>query len=90
MHWVYIIKSDKNDELYIGSTNNLVKRLEDHNSGKSKATLRYKPWFYVYIEGYFFKEDALSREKNLKYFGKAYSQLKRRIKNSLSAKKVRG
>ena len=30
-----------------------------------------------------YKEDALLREKNLKYFGKVYAQLKRRIKNSL-------
>ena len=45
----------------------------------------------VYVEGYFLKEDALYREKNLKHFGKVYAQLKRRIKNSLdSAEKVRG
>ena len=91
MYWVYIIKSRKNGELYIGSTLNLVRRLEEHNSGKSKATSRYKPWFYVYIEGYFAKDDALYREHNLKHFGKVYAQLKRRIKNSLdSAEKVRG
>ena len=91
MYWVYIIKSRKNGELYIGSTLNLVRRLEEHNSGKSKATSRYKPWFYVYIEGYFSKDDALYREHNLKHFGKVYAQLKRRIKNSLdSAEKVRG
>ena len=90
MYWVYIIKSEKNGELYVGSTHNLIKRLENHNSGGSKATLRYLPWFYVYIEGYFSKEDAFAREKNIKYYGKVYAQLKRRIKNSLSAKKVRG
>ena len=91
MYWVYIIMSKNNQSLYIGSTPNLVKRLDDHNAGRSKATSRYKPWFYVYIEGYFSKEDAFHREKTLKQFGKVYSQLKRRIKNSLrSAKKVRG
>jgi putative endonuclease len=88
---MYIIKSKVTPELYIGTTSNLVRRLEEHNAGKSKATKRYMPWFFVYIEGYFLKEDALNREHNLKYFGKVYAQLKRRIKNSLqSAEKVRG
>lgn len=83
MHWLYIIKSRKNGELYIGSTSNLVRRLEEHNSGKSPTTSRYKPWFYVYVEGYFSEGDARYREHNLKHFGKVYAQLKRRIKNSL-------
>lgn len=83
MYWVYIIKSEKNDSLYIGSTSDLEKRIKEHNDGKSVATKRYSPWILVYSEGYFFKEDALYREKSLKYFGKVYAQLKRRIKNSL-------
>jgi len=91
MHWVYIIKSKKNGELYIGNTGNLIQRLKEHNLGRSRATARYRPWFYVYIEGYFSEDDAVNREHNLKYFGKVYAQLKRRIKNSLQgAEKVRG
>ena len=83
MYFVYILKSEKNGEFYIGSTNNIKKRLEEHNSGREKATKRYKPWKIAYLEGYFSENDARSREHNLKYFGKVYSQLKRRIKNSL-------
>ncbi|MCL5004785.1 MAG: GIY-YIG nuclease family protein [Patescibacteria group bacterium] len=83
MHYLYILKSKVNGELYIGNTGNIKKRLEEHNSGKQKATKRYKPWKIVYLEGYFSENDAKIREHNLKYFGKAYSQLKRRIKNSL-------
>lgn len=85
VYWVYIIKSKKNDSLYIGSTSNLVRRLSEHNTGKSPSTARYMPWKFVYVEGYFLKEDALYREHNLKHFGKVYAQLKRKIKNSLSA-----
>ncbi|MFA4833931.1 MAG: GIY-YIG nuclease family protein [Patescibacteria group bacterium] len=85
MYWVYIIKSKKNSSLYIGSTSNLKKRLEEHNESKSFSTKRYIPWVPVYIEGYFSKEEALLREKNLKYFGKVYSQLKRRIRKSLQS-----
>jgi len=85
MYWVYIIKSKKIGSLYIGSTSNLKERPEEHNEGKSFSTKRYIPWVPVYIEGYFLKEEALLREKNLKYFGKVYSQLKRRIRKSLQS-----
>ncbi len=71
MYWVYIIKSEKNSSLYFGSTSNLEKRIKEHNEGKSMSTKRNKPWFLVYTEGYFLREDALTREKNIKYFGKA-------------------
>lgn len=83
MYWVYILKSKKNNSLYIGYTPNLQKRIKDHNEGKSFSTKKHLPWVLVYTEGYFFKEDAKNREFNLKYFGKAYGQLKRRLKNSL-------
>jgi len=83
MYWVYIIKSKKNNSLYIGSTPDLEKRIKEHNDGKSLFTKKYKPWILVYTEGYFLKEDALYREKSLKYFGKVYAQLKRKIRNSL-------
>ena len=83
MYWVYILKSKKNNSLYIGSTSNLERRLKEHNEGKSLSTKKYMPWILVYTEGYFLEEDALHREHNLKYFGKVYAQLKRRIKNSI-------
>ena len=83
MYWTYIIKSKQNSSLYVGSTSNLERRIKEHNEGKSRSTKKYIPWTLVYTEGYFSKEDALHREKNLKYFGKVYAQLKRRIKNSL-------
>ena len=85
MHFIYIIKSKKNDSLYIGYTIDLIKRLEEHNNGKSISTKRYVPWVYIYTEGYFSEKDAKTREHNLKYFGRAYGQLKGRIKNSLRA-----
>lgn len=83
MHWIYIIKSTKHDVLYIGYTDNLVKRLDEHNRGLSRHTRKYLPWRFVYVEGYASKSDAIERERILKQFGKVYSQLKRRIKRSL-------
>lgn len=83
MYWVYIIKSKSYNQLYIGYTTDLTKRLKEHNSGKSSATKKYLPWKPVYLEVYANEDDAKDRETKLKQFGKVYSQLKRRIKRSL-------
>ncbi|TSC75971.1 MAG: excinuclease abc c subunit domain protein [Parcubacteria group bacterium Gr01-1014_30] len=83
MYWVYIIKSELHSKLYIGRTNDLSKRLKDHNSGRSPSTKKYIPWKPVYIEGYAVEQDAKDREEKMKYFGKVYSQLKIRIRRSL-------
>ena len=84
MHYMYIIKSATR-ELYIGRTNNLVKRLKQHNAGDSPSTKRYLPWKVVYLEGYANLDDARDREEKIKQFGKVYSQLKRRVKRSLQS-----
>ncbi len=39
MFFVYVIQSGKNGNLYKGQTENLEKRLQAHNSGKTKSTL---------------------------------------------------
>jgi predicted GIY-YIG superfamily endonuclease len=90
MHYVYIIKNEKSKNLYIGYAINPVRRLKEHNSGLSTHTKKYLPWRFVYLEGYAEENDARNREKILKQFGKVYSQLKRRIRHSLDAQKVRG
>lgn len=71
MYYIYVLKSVLNSSLYIGITNNLERRLKEHNDGDSLYTKKYRPWVCIYIEGYFSEEDAKTREKNLKYFGKA-------------------
>lgn len=83
VHWVYIIQSKKTKALYIGETDDLNRRLAQHNGNKSFSTKDKGPWILVYAEVYKSKEDAQMREKRLKYFGMALSQLKRRIKKSL-------
>ena len=50
MHFVYILKSEKNGRLYIGCTNDLRKRLRKHNSGLVRSTKPYLPWEIVYYE----------------------------------------
>jgi len=81
--WVYILRSKKDGNLYIGSTNNLRKRFAEHNSGKVFSTKSRIPFELIYYEAYKAEEDARRREKNLKLRSKAFTQLKKRIKNSL-------
>jgi len=79
MHYTYLLKSKKNNQLYIGSTNDLRKRIEDHNKGKVFSTVRYLPWKILYYEAYSSEKLARIREKRLKYNGNALRELRRRI-----------
>ena len=45
MQYVYILRSKKQKrQTYIGTTDNLERRLEEHNAGKQPHTKRYAPW----------------------------------------------
>ena len=85
MFYVYILRSEKDDNLYTGYTNDLKRRLVEHNSGKNTSTKFRKPFTLIYYEAYKSKEDATHREKMLKEYGKSLGGLKRRIGKSLKS-----
>ena len=85
MFFVYILKSKKDKNLYIGYTSDLRKRFKEHNLGLVKSTKSKMPWYLVYYEAYASRQDAIKREENLKLRAKALRQLKNRIKISLEA-----
>ena len=85
MHYVYVLKSLKDFKLYIGYTNDIVMRLKKHNDGKVQSTKNRRPLAIVYCEVYRTEAEAREREKQLKHYGKAYAQLKRRIKKSIDS-----
>lgn len=65
-YYTYILISELNGKFYIGQTQDLDKRLLNHNAGYSKYTKKFIPWkIYVYkqVES---RSDALKLEKNLK------------------------
>ena len=67
MYYVYILQSLKTGKLYIGHTDNLARRLEEHNSGwGSKYTRLNGPWKLVYSESYPDRSSAAKRERYLK------------------------
>ena len=83
MFYTYILRSCKNGRLYTGSTNDLRKRFNQHNSGKSFSTKNYKPYILIYYEACIDEHDARVREKYLKSgMGKRY--IKNRLKRFLS------
>ncbi|OGM12078.1 hypothetical protein A2Z22_03215 [Candidatus Woesebacteria bacterium RBG_16_34_12] len=68
MYYVYILRTSSNT-LYIGQTNNLEKRLNEHRnkSGKSAKYIRYFSSFnFVYSEKYSTRKEAMRRENQLK------------------------
>lgn len=63
---VYILYSPKLDRYYIGYTNNLDRRITEHNRKKGKFTDNGIPWEIKYTEKYLEKKDATEREKYIK------------------------
>ncbi|NND52975.1 MAG: GIY-YIG nuclease family protein [Flavobacteriaceae bacterium] len=66
MHYVYAIWSESHDKIYVGFSENPDKRLEYHNTGRSKYTKSFKPWKRFYLEQVESKTEALKKEKYLK------------------------
>ncbi len=62
---------------YIGSTNNLNRRLREHNRGQTKSTRRTGIWTLVYQKEYLESNEAKKRERQIKAFkgGEAFKRL---------------
>ncbi len=67
-YYVYIMTNVGNSTLYIGVTNNLERRVQEHKCGSNLEafTTRYGVNKLVYVELYMQIEDAIQREKQLK------------------------
>ncbi|MEX0940746.1 MAG: GIY-YIG nuclease family protein [Candidatus Babeliales bacterium] len=74
MYYVYIIQSISHaDQIYIGHTQDLKKRLSNHNNGTTTHTEKYKPWQLVMYLAFSNKEKAIEFEKYLKsHSGRAF------------------
>jgi putative endonuclease len=87
MYFVYILHSEKDNKLYTGFTNDIKRRLEEHNGGKVASTKNRRPLKLIYYEAYLEKTDAENREIFLKSgSGKRYLKKQLKIffeKNSL-------
>lgn len=78
LFYTYVLKSKKDDKLYIGYTDNLNKRIRKHNDGKVESTKNRRPFTLLYFEACLDKDRAIKREKYFKTgFGRRF--LKSRI-----------
>ena len=73
--YVYIIQSQKDDSLYVGHTNNLEKRLSQHNNPDGKSyTAKRGPWKLKHKEVFSTRSEAMQREKFLKSHAGAHEK----------------
>jgi len=80
MHYIYILLSEKDKQLYIGYTDNLKNRFEKHQNGFVRATKFRRPLELIHYEAYLKMSDAKRREKFLKG-GKGRGELKIQLKD---------
>lgn len=66
MFYVYFLVSKKNNDLYIGSTEDVANRLNRHNCGKVKSTKAYRPWELLGYEECSSRSEAVIKEKFFK------------------------
>jgi putative endonuclease len=83
MYYTYVLKSIKDNLLYVGFSKDLKQRLELHERGAVESTRERRPFKLIYYEACIDKNDAIRREKYLKsYHGKMF--LKKRLKSYLT------
>lgn len=75
MYYVYILKNRDNSEPYYGYTNNLERRLKEHDINNE--------WKFIGCEECASELDARDRERKLKHYGQTRTHLKNRLKRSL-------
>lgn len=83
MFYVYVLRSEKDELFYTGFTNDLKRRIYEHNVGKNVSTNYRKPLKLIYYEAYLNKEDALGREVFLKS-GSGHRFIKKQLSHYLS------
>ena len=84
MWYFYVLQSQKDiNYFYKGSTNDLRRRLKQHNSGEVGSTRPYLPYKLVYYEAFVSEKAARLRESSVKTSGSVSVPLMKRIKESL-------
>ena len=71
--WVYILASRPGGTLYVGVTNNLIRRVYEHRNGLVEGfTRRYGVKKLVYYEQHDTAVSAIQREKNIKHWSREW------------------
>lgn len=77
MFIVYILRNTISGRHYIGSSNDLVRRIAEHNRGHTKSTRQKGNWELIYTEQYNSEHEARTREMVIKSYkgGNAFKKL---------------
>ena len=82
-YYTYVLKSEKDLKYYVGFTQNIKLRFEQHEKGLVESTQNRRPLKLIYFEACLNKEDAIRREKYLKtHYSRMF--LGNRLKSYLS------
>ncbi len=68
MYFTYILRNNNTGRHYVGSTNNLERRIKEHNRGQTKSTRAADGWELLFKEGYLTSKDAKKREREIKSY----------------------
>ena len=80
MYYTYVLQSEKDGNFYVGYTEDLKQRFEQHKKGLVDSTRERRPLKLIYYEACIDSQDATSREKHLKtHYGRMF--LKKRLKS---------
>ena len=71
---MYVLESLIDGDFYKGSSENYLKRLQEHNRGESKFIRTKGPWKLIFAQAFETKRAALIQEKKLKKCNKEYLQ----------------
>ncbi len=81
MYFVYLLRTQsENLKFYIGFTEDIERRIEEHARGSVTTTHRLGIAELIYYEAYRDREAAQEREKKLKQFGSSYVGLLKRLR----------
>ena len=77
MFYTYILQNTGSKRYYIGATNNILRRIEEHNRGQTKSTRQKNKWILIYSEQYITSIEAKKRERMIKSYkgGNAFKKL---------------
>lgn len=78
MYYVYILKNYSKNKFYKGFTNDLKRRMKEHNAGEAAFTKNNGPWELVYYEA-FVDERAARRQELFYKTGQGRRILKKRL-----------
>ena len=82
MSYVYVLIDPASQEIYIGFSNDLRRRIDEHSGSVHRG------WKLIYYEAYHSEQDARRRERRLKDHGNAVRQLKDRILDSIELARI--